>query len=24
MSDTVAVMTGAKSVSDLPEEALAH
>ena len=24
MSDTVAVMTGAKSVSDLPEDALAH
>jgi len=24
MSDTVAVMTGAKSVADLPEEALAH
>ena len=24
MSDTVAVMTGAKSVDDLPEDALAH
>jgi fructose transport system ATP-binding protein len=24
MSDTVAVMTGAKSVADLPEDALAH
>jgi fructose transport system ATP-binding protein len=24
MSDTVAVMTGAKSVNDLPEEALAY